>query len=312
MEKRIPSWLAHYGVQGMHWGVKNGPPYPIGSHPRRVFISGTSKIKLKDSAFYRKSLPSSITDKVDNYIQNNYHILIGDAPGIDTEIQKYLAKQNYKNVTIYTIEEKPRFKATNTLGWGVKVVPGTEQVDKDIAMSKDAHMGFAIPIEGGAKATRKNIDRLSSNGKPVEVIELGTDGYDSEQKNVNSWGKSKDNNILYISGKAGSGKSSKALSMSNNVIHLDFYFEPGYEKYQSEDFNKYLKQHFPNYKDLLNKDKNFGKNLEKFENVIQDYGTYAFNNGESVVVEGLQLLDGTLFPDSNYFNDKPYILMTKE
>lgn len=314
MDRQIPNWLAHHGVQGQKWGIKHGPPYPIGSHPRKVFVSGTSKFKGK--------LPKEITSKLDNYIQNNYHVLIGDAPGIDTEVQKYLARKNHRNVTIYTIEDKPRFQATNDLGWGVKKVeaPESEMVDgynpsqvyKDKAMAKDAHVGLAIPIENGAKATRKNIERLEGSGKSVDVIELGTDGYNSEQKNVNSCGKSKDNNILYISGKAGTGKSSKALSMSNNVIHLDFYFEPGYEKYQSKDFNKYLKQHFPNYKDLLNKDKNFGKNLEKFENVIQDYGKYAFNNGESVVVEGLQLLDGTLFPDSNYFNDKPYILMTKE
>lgn len=171
-------WLAHYGIQGQKWGIRHGPPYPIRSHPRRVFISGTSKIKLKDSGFYRKSLPKPISDKLDDYISKKYHILIGDAPGIDTEVQKYLAKKKHRNVTVYTIEQEPRFFATKDLGWGVKVINGTEQTAKDKAMCKDAHAGFAITIENGASKTRKNIERMGKDGKPTIVFELKENGTD--------------------------------------------------------------------------------------------------------------------------------------
>lgn len=34
MIRELPDWLAHHGVQGQKWGVKNGPPYPIGSGPK--------------------------------------------------------------------------------------------------------------------------------------------------------------------------------------------------------------------------------------------------------------------------------------
>ena len=53
---------------------------------------------------------------------------------------------------------------------------GGSKVEKDKAMSKDAHFGLAIPIEGGAKATRKNIERLKESNKLVDVIELKPDG----------------------------------------------------------------------------------------------------------------------------------------
>ena len=174
-------YLAHHGVKGQKWGVKNGPPYPIGSSPRKVFISGTSKIKLKDSEYYRKSLPKEITSKIDSYMKDNNHILIGDAPGIDTEVQKYLAKKGYRNVTVYTISEgKPRsYWDDGHLGWGIKNIKGTEQVDKDKAMSKDAHTGFAVILEDGAKATRNNIGRMEDMGKDVEVFQLNKDGNDS-------------------------------------------------------------------------------------------------------------------------------------
>ena len=173
-------YLKHHGVKGQQWGVKNGPPYPIGSSPRKVFISGTSKIKLKDSGYYRASLPKEITSKIDSYMKDNNHILIGDAPGIDTEVQKYLAKKGYRNVTVYTISEgKPRsYWDDGHLGWGIKNVKGTEQVDKDKAMSKDAHTGFAVILEDGAKATRNNIKRMAEDGKETEVFTLFRDGND--------------------------------------------------------------------------------------------------------------------------------------
>lgn len=192
MDRQIPNWLAHHGVQGQKWGIKHGPPYPIGSHPRKVFVSGTSKFKGK--------LPKEITSKLDNYIQNNYHVLIGDAPGIDTEVQKYLARKNHRNVTIYTIEDKPRFQATNDLGWGVKKVEAPEseivdgynpsQVYKDKAMAKDAHVGFAVVLENGSKATRNNVDRMNKDHKDTDVITLFNNG-DVIETNTNITRKTK-------------------------------------------------------------------------------------------------------------------------
>lgn len=177
----MESYLAHHGVKGQKWGVKNGPPYPIGSSPRKVFISGTWRISEKGSPYERSSLPKEITNKVDSYMKDNCHILIGDAPGIDTKVQNYLANKGYKNVTVYTISDKPRQYSDKDgkLGWGIKNVKGSEQVDKDKAMSKDAHMGFAVTIEDGATATRNNIERMRKDGKDVEQIELNKDGTES-------------------------------------------------------------------------------------------------------------------------------------
>ena len=50
----------------------------------------------------------------------------------------------------------------------------------------------------------------------------------ADTQNLDKWGTDKDHNILYISGKSGSGKSTAALAMSDSntdVIHLDSYFE---------------------------------------------------------------------------------------
>lgn len=313
--RKTSDFLMHHGIQGQRWGIRNGPPYPLGSSPRKVFISGTSKLKNKSSFAYRKNLPKEISEKVDQYIKENAHILIGDAPGIDTEVQKYLAKKGHRNVTVYTIEDQPRFMGSYNLGWGVKKIPGTEQVAKDIAMSNDAHAGFAVTIENGASATRNNISRMNQDGKKVDVYEIGPDGFGSMASNMDTWGSNKKHNILYVSGKSGTGKTSKALNYSDpgtDVIHLDMYFDYDDKSHQSKEFNSYLKKHFPEYESLYSKDENFGKNLERFEKVLEDYGAYQYGKGKKVVVEGVQLMDDTLYPDKTYFDDKPTIKTVKE
>lgn len=239
-------YLMHHGVKGQKWGVKNGPPYPIGSSPRKVFISGTSK-------FNRNELPDSIKGKIDEYVKKNYHILIGDAPGIDTSVQKYLKGKGHKNVTIYTTENTPRHNSDldGKLGWGIKKVDvpqgenkdgyNTSQVYKDRAMCKDAHTGFAVVLEEGSKNTKKNVDRLYRQGKDAEVLMLNPDGTDEwlisqnegerphADYNMSKWGKDPNHNILYVTGFSGSGKSTYATKLgkenSAEVIHLDLYTE---------------------------------------------------------------------------------------
>ena len=54
-----PSELCHMGKKGMHWGVRRGPPYPIGVYKNKVEkISGNDKIKNREKhrGFYRQAL----------------------------------------------------------------------------------------------------------------------------------------------------------------------------------------------------------------------------------------------------------------
>lgn len=337
------TYLAHHGVKGQKWGVKNGPPYPIGSSPRKVFISGTSKIKLKESEYYRKSLPKEITSKIDSYMKDNNHILIGDAPGIDTEVQKYLAKHNYRNVTVYTIsKDKPRsYWDDGSLGWGIKNIEGEEQVDKDIAMSKDAHTGFAVILDKGSQATRNNIDRMNKDGKDVEVYAISKSGNDHwiyttkydiptdrphYDYNVDSWGTSEDNNALYITGFSGSGKTTLANKIAKEndakLIHLDAYMGRtnnksekalAWIKERDKDFTSYLDKHYPNWHDEKNEvfktHKNMGKYFDKLEKCLLDYSKSLYGK-KKVILEGVQIMDETLFyKNKQYLKDKPIIIM---
>ena len=134
--------------------------------------------------------------------------------------------------------------------------------------------------------------------------------------NLDSWGKSPDKNVLYITGYSGSGKSSLAVAMQgqkDDVIHLDSYFDNPDGPHDKR-FNSYLEKNCPEYVKLswptdkisLN---DWGKITIKFEKHIENFGRSEFSKGRRVICEGVQLLDDTVRPDKAFFKDKPMIIM---
>ena len=101
--------------------------------------------------------------------------LVGDAPGIDRQVQKYLKKNKYENVEVYSPGTEVRYKADKN--WKSKLVDAQQYekgspewlAEKDKEMAKIADSGIAIILEQGARATRDNIDRLMTSGKRVQV-----------------------------------------------------------------------------------------------------------------------------------------------
>ena len=171
-------YLMHHGVKGMKWGVRKDR-----NSGASVFISGSSKTQDKDSGYYRKRLPRPVRKEIKSMIRNGDRILVGDAPGIDRQVQDYVNKKRYSNVTVYGPGKKVRYSANKN--WKTKAIdaPEFEPMSpewlrkKDIAMTNDSNRGLAVVLDkGGAKATRNNIDRLRKQGKDVSVFEISSSG----------------------------------------------------------------------------------------------------------------------------------------
>lgn len=160
-----------------------------------------------------------------------------------------------------------------------------------------------------------NHDKLGrfarSNGNNATFLK-GT-----SNKNVDRWGKSKNTNVLYITGQSGSGKSTLAKQIANenknvSVIHLDSYFDNP-DGPRDKEFDAFLDKNLPDHRMLsASKDKisleDWGKLSAKFEAELEKYGEYQHSRGRKVVAEGVQLLDDTLRPDKSFFIDKPVVV----
>ena len=123
-----------------------------------------------------------ITKELDAYISNGGKILVGDAPGVDRQVQNYLNNKGYNNVVVYGPGKEVRYSANKN--WKTKPVDAPEYetgskewlAKKDIAMANDADQGLAVVLDEGAKATRKNVERLIDQHKDVNVFMLNKNG----------------------------------------------------------------------------------------------------------------------------------------
>ena len=185
---KTQAFLAHHGIKGQKWGIRrfqNEDGTLTAAGQRRyqkddvLFVSGSSKTQDESSGYYRKELPRAIRRELDKVVKAGSKVVVGDAPGVDRQVQNYLNKKQYKNVEIYGPGKQVRYNA-NSKDWKVKTVndpkhkPGSKEwlAKKDEAMTDASTKGLAIVIDEGAKATRTNIERLKNQNKDVKVYSL--------------------------------------------------------------------------------------------------------------------------------------------
>ena len=127
-----------------------------------VFISGSRTI-------------DHIDEKVQNRIQSitgqEFEIIIGDAEGADRAVQEYLAKINYRRVTIFC----SGYSYRNNLGnWNTMYIHATGltgrefYTQKDKRMAEEAEYGFVI-WDGTSPGSLNNIRELLERNKRVLV-----------------------------------------------------------------------------------------------------------------------------------------------
>lgn len=146
----------------------------------------------------------------------------------------------------------------------------------------------------------------------------------AETANLDKFGKDRNHNVLYIAGYSGSGKSTMASGIArknDKIIRLDMYADPvdkTTRNLMDKSFNKYCNDKGIDYKKIQNAHKKndgyynseqYWKDVDKLRNAIEGYSKQEYDNGNRVIVEGIQISAKWLAGDHSYYKDKPVIIM---
>lgn len=125
----------------------------------KIFISGSRHIR---------NINFDIENRLNNILDKNFYIILGDANGIDKAVQKFLSERNYSLVEVYCSGHLCR---NNLGGWSSKHIDTHKSgraffEAKDKEMANIADYGFVIWDEKSI-GSLNNIAELLYRGKKV-------------------------------------------------------------------------------------------------------------------------------------------------
>ena len=132
----------------------------------KIFISGSKSIS---------KLPELAKIFIDQFIENNDEILIGDCYGVDAVVQKHLESKGFSNITVYCSGVNPRNNFTSSAkihscAEAAKGLTGRAfHYVKVVQMANDCDQALMI-WDGTSKGTAENLKRIKEMGKPFVVI----------------------------------------------------------------------------------------------------------------------------------------------
>lgn len=177
---------------------------------------------------------------------------------------------------------------------------------------------FGIPRKSGRYPWGSGENPYHHGASAPKSKIRGADTYNFEK-----WGKDKDHNILYVTGYSGSGKSTLARQLADkdtDTIHLDIYFEGVGEdtkkSLQNQSFNEFLDKSGVDFRkindgSLAGKEhqKERWKIIDELTEASEKFGAEQFKKGKKVIIEGVQLIDQTMYPIKDDLKGKPFAIM---
>ena len=129
-----------------------------------IFIGGSRHVS---------HLSSQARERINNVMNKDHDVVVGDANGADKAVQKFLHEADYRKVTVYCSGPRPR----NNLGqWNLHAItpPKTAKgfqfyAAKDREMARAADFGLMI-WDGKSPGTVLNVLRLVRAGKAAVLI----------------------------------------------------------------------------------------------------------------------------------------------
>lgn len=130
----------------------------------KVFIGGSRRLSR---------LNQTVKRRIDNIIQKDLIVIVGDANGVDKAVQRHLHARHFSNVVVFCMEGGCR----NNIGaWPTRTIAASDPrrrdfayySTKDRAMVGEADYGLML-WDGKSRGTLTNIVDLVRQGKPAVV-----------------------------------------------------------------------------------------------------------------------------------------------
>jgi hypothetical protein len=130
-----------------------------------IFIGGSRHIE---------TIPADVARRIDSIMEGLHNVIIGDASGADTAVQRYMTASSYQRVVVFCSGRRCR----NNLGdWPTRHIqppahaPGFQfYAAKDRAMARSADFGLML-WDGKSVGTLANTMRLARLGKATVVFD---------------------------------------------------------------------------------------------------------------------------------------------
>lgn len=181
MRNVYPNELYHHGILGMHWGVRNGPPYPLGSGDH----SSSEK-----KAGWRKSLGSNAKDTYKK---------------ARSKVSSGVEKSKKVGSKISEETKKASEKISNPIKdrWN-NLSDEQKKTIKNIAIGVGVAAGAAVIGFAAYKLINKRISLKEASKEASKTSNIIANGKDVIHKNINSFGSLE---ISTIERKRGIGES---------------------------------------------------------------------------------------------------------
>ena len=147
---------------------------------KTVFVGGSRHVTR---------LTPQVEERLDNIVGSGFQVVVGDAPGADKAVQKFLVEASYPHVTVFCSGERPR----NNLGtWKThKVSTGDTAKGFQFYAAKDREMALAADFglmiwDGKSPGTALNVLRLVRAGKKAVLLKV-SDKQAVTFKSLNDW-----------------------------------------------------------------------------------------------------------------------------
>ncbi len=128
-----------------------------------VFLSGSRKISRINDA---------IRQRINNIVEKDFAIIIGDANGADKAMQAYLASIDYPHVTVFCVGSHCR---NNVGDWKSEMISASSNVTgrefyalKDKEMAHRADFGLVL-WDGKSSGSIANVLEMLKFGKKAEL-----------------------------------------------------------------------------------------------------------------------------------------------